>query len=293
MSTPISIELARKLLPDRPAEAHKGTFGHLFVIAGSRGFTGAAQMMCLAAARTGAGLVTAGIPRAVADVVAGSMMEIMTFPLPSTDQETFSVAAVDPAIAFAENKDAIAVGPGLSQHPHARDFALQVIERCTKPMLIDADGLNALATNPDSLSRRTAPTVLTPHPGEMSRLSGLSTNEIQGAREQIAAEYAEKWKVTLVLKGAGTVVASPGGDVFVNTTGNSGMGTGGTGDVLSGMIGSLMAQGMDPTDAAILGVYAHGMAGDFAARDLTERAMIAGDVIDRLPEAWAALEAKA
>lgn len=290
MPTQISIELARKLLPVRPPDGHKGTFGHLFVIAGSRGFTGAVTMMCMAAARSGAGLVTAGIPRALADVVAGSMMEIMTFPLPSNDQETFSPAAADPAIAFAENKDAVALGPGLSQHPHARAFALRLIEKCKPPILIDADALNALSNDIEVLSRRDAPTVLTPHPGEMSRLCGLSTKEIQAAREQVAAEYADKWKVTLVLKGADTIVASPGGDVFLNTTGNSGMGTGGTGDVLSGMIGSLMAQGLEGTDAAILGVYAHGLAGDFAARDLTGRGMIAGDVIDRLPEAWSALE---
>ena len=244
----------------------------------------------MAAARSGAGLVTAGIPRAVADVVAASMMEIMTFPLPSTDQETFATAAADPALAFADTKTAVVLGPGLSPHPHAREFALRVIENCSRAMLVDADGLNALAAKVDVLGRRPVASVLTPHPGEMSRLCGVSTQEIQGAREQIAAEFAEKWKVTLVLKGAGTIVASPGGDVFVNSTGNSGLATGGTGDVLSGIIGAMLAQGLDPTDAAILGVFAHGMAGDFAARDCTERGLIAGDVIDRLPETWAALE---
>lgn len=293
MPTEISIELARKLLPVRPAEGHKGTFGHLFVVGGSRGFTGAVQMACIAAARTGAGLVTAGIPRAVADVVAGGMMEIMTFPLPGTEQETLSPAAVEPALAFAESKDAVALGPGLSQHPHARDFALRLVAECERPLVVDADGLNALATDLEALSRRNAATVLTPHPGEMSRLARLSTKEIQQAREQVAVEFADTWNVTLVLKGARTVVASPGRDVFVNTTGNNGLATGGTGDVLTGIVGSLLAQGLEATDAAILAVFAHGLAGDFAARDLTGRGMIAGDVIDRLPEVWSVLEEEA
>lgn len=293
MATQISIEFARKLLPVRPEAGHKGTFGHLFVLAGSRGFTGAVKLTCLAAARAGAGLVTAGVPRPLGDAVAASLVEAMSFPLPTSEQETFSAAAADPALAFAAKMDAIVLGPGLSQHPQARDFALRVVERATKPLLIDADGLNALSTNLNSLSKREHPTVLTPHPGEMARLLGVTTAEVQKAREQIAAEFAGKWRATLVLKGAGTIVASPGGDLFVNTTGNHGLATGGTGDVLSGIIGALMAQGLEGPDAAILGVYAHGLAGDCAARHKTERGMIAGDVIECLPEAWRALEATA
>jgi NAD(P)H-hydrate epimerase len=217
----------------------------------------------------------------------------MNVPLPASNQDTFSTTAVEPALAFAQDKDAVVVGPGLSQHPHARDFALGFVQSCPVPLLVDADALNALATNLDALARCEQPHVLTPHPGEMARLTGLTTKEVQANRETIARDFAVEHRTTLVLKGADTLVSSPGGDVFLNTTGNAGLGTGGTGDVLSGIIGALLAQGLEPTDAAILGVYAQGMAGDFAARDCTQRGMIAGDVIDRLPEAWHALEATA
>lgn len=281
----------RRLLPERAVDGHKGTFGHVVVIGGSRGFTGAVKMACEAAARSGVGLVTAGVPRCLADVFAVSLMEVMSRPLPDTPEETLAHRAVQPALVLAEGKDAVVLGPGMSQHAEARDFALSFIRKCGLPMLIDADGLNNLSTDLRVL-RGDAPRVLTPHPGEMARLAGMSTVEVQQARVSTASEFAKRHECVVVLKGYRTVI-SDGAFTCVNPSGNSGMATGGTGDVLSGTIGGLLAQGMNALDAAIAGTYVHGVAGDIAMARMTARGMIAGDVIAALPEAWRRLEEEA
>lgn len=286
----ITWDIARRLLPDRPQTAHKGTFGHVFIIAGSRGFTGAAKLAGEAAARSGVGLVTVGIPRPLADVVAASLLEVMSLPLPATDAEALSAEAAGPALEFAAGKQAVVLGPGLMQHQETRSFVQAFVERCPTPLLVDADGLNALKNALDAIKRASAPIVLTPHPGEMSRLMNRPTAEIQQSRERCAREFAESSGCVVVLKGHRTVVAPPEGPVYVNPTGNSGLATGGTGDVLSGLIGGLMAQGLSTRDASLLGVYTHGLAGDIAAERMTERGMIARDVLDAIPEAWRRLE---
>lgn len=283
-------ELLRTRLPERPATGHKGTFGHLFVIAGSRGFTGAAKLTCEAAGRAGAGLVTAGVPRPLGDVVAAGLTETMSLLLPATTEESVALDAVEPALEFAADKTAVALGPGLSQHPGTREFVLEFVRQCPVPFVVDADGLNCLSSNTAVLNQKKAPCVLTPHPGEMARLTGLSTEEVQANREKTALDFARENKCTVVLKGNASIVADEAGETLVNPTGNSGLATGGTGDVLTGIVGGLLAQGMTCFNAATLGVYLHGLAGDLAAHAMTERALIASDVIAHLPAAWRALE---
>ncbi len=280
----------RPLLPVRPRDAHKGVFGHLFVIAGSRGFTGAAQLAGLAAARSGVGLVTLGTPQSLANVVATGALELMTLPLPATRAEGISSEALRPALKFAQDKSAVAIGPGLSQQVSTQTFVRAFVAKCAPPAVIDADGLNALAGHTRVIKNLASPCIVTPHPGEMARLCDMSTDKVQKNREDIAAKFAKEHGCVVVLKGQKTIVAAPDGDVFVNPTGNSGMATGGTGDVLTGIIGALLAQGLPQLDAARLGVYTHGLAGDLAAAERTERGLIAGDVIEKLPAAWRYIE---
>jgi NAD(P)H-hydrate epimerase len=291
MPESLTLEQARAWLPPRPEDGHKGTFGHLFVLAGSRGFTGAAKLVCEAAGRSGVGLVTLGLPFPLADILAVSLTETMTLRLPSTESESFSHDAVEPALEFARGKQAVVLGPGLSRHAETEAFVHDFVVTCPVPLLIDADALNALNQNPGVLSERTAPTVLTPHPGEMAGLLGSSVAEVQSDREQAAQRLAQDTRAVVVLKGHRSLVADSDGGFRVNSTGNHGLGTGGAGDVLAGLLGGLLAQRMPAFEAACLGVWAHGRAGDIAAERMTARGMIASDVIAALPEVWRELEA--
>lgn len=286
MHTKTSREYVASLIPDRPADAHKGVFGHLFIVAGSPGFTGAASLACEGALRSGVGLVTLGVPKSLNSIMEAKTTEAMTLPLPETKQHTLSCAAVEPALKFAETCSALALGPGISREEDTERFVHRFMEKTELPAVVDADGLNALADNLGVLEARTAPTVLTPHPGEMSRLIGRPTSDVQHDRQGCALAFAKDRNVVLVLKGAGTVIASPDGDVAVNNTGGTGLACGGTGDVLTGLIGGLLAQGVAPWDSAVVGVYLHGLAGDLAAEERTERGMVAGDVVRALPAAW-------
>lgn len=291
----LSIDQIRTLLPVRPETAHKGTFGHLVVLAGSPGFTGAVKLACNAACRSGVGLVTAAIPRTLSPVIAASLVEPMTFGLEATDANTVAFECLDALQDLLNGKSALVAGPGLSTHPSTARLMRHLYRIDALPMVVDADGLNALSTYPERLAPRSGATrrhgvVFTPHPGEMSRLTGLDTATIQQHREETAARYAALWQVTVVLKGHGSLVAAPDGRITRCPTGNQGMATGGTGDVLAGILGALIAQGMNTYDAACVGVYVHGLAGDIAAHEKTARAMIAGDLIDALPQAWNQLE---
>jgi hydroxyethylthiazole kinase-like uncharacterized protein yjeF len=278
--------VARELVPPRPEDAHKGRFGHLLVVAGSPGFTGAAALACEAGLRSGAGLVTLGIPQPLASIMAAKTMESMILALPATVESTLSMDAKKPIESFLSRATALAIGPGISTHPETADLLIEMLPTVPVPQVIDADGLNCLSRDPDALGRLPAETVLTPHPGEMARLTGLSTAEVQENRIDVARRWAGTWGVVVVLKGHRTVIAGPGGAVAVNSTGNSGMATGGSGDVLTGLLGGLLAQGMSPWDAARLAVYLHGLAGDIAADDLTPEAMIAGDMLISIADAW-------
>lgn len=290
MADEIDILMARRLLPFRPVDGHKGTFGHVFILGGSRRFCGAPRMACDAAARSGAGLVTAGVPDALANVIGAGLVEPMCLPLPSTALESLSADALEPALAFAADKAAVVLGPGLGTEGEAWQFVRDFVRKCPVPTVVDADGLNALAADCDALRGAAGPLVLTPHPGEMARLTGSATTKIQAHREPMAGDFARQYRCVLVLKGHRTVVAGPEGRILVNTTGNAGMATGGAGDVLSGLIGGLLAQGMAPFDAAALGVFVHGLAGDLAAEEKTQRGMVASDLIAALPASWRLLE---
>lgn len=289
MTELITYKLARKLVPPRPKDSHKGTYGYLLVIAGSVGLTGAAILACESALRTGVGMVTLGVPQSLNIAMEARLTETMTQPLPETFAQSLSAQAFDEISEMAERMHAMAVGPGLSTHPETQQLVKKLVSEIQIPMVVDADGLNALAEHPDVLSSRQAPTIISPHPGEMSRLTGLSIAEIQNDREGIAETYAKKWRVEVILKGAPSLVATTQGGLFINTTGNSGMSTAGSGDVLTGILAALLCQGVEAPEAAVLGTYLHGLAGDIAAEKYTGRGMIAGDMVRCLPDVWSRL----
>ncbi|GMW01124.1 MAG: hypothetical protein AMXMBFR84_22610 [Candidatus Hydrogenedentota bacterium] len=278
-------------LPKRFPDAHKGVYGHLFVLAGSRGMTGAARLAAESAGRSGVGLVTVGAPESSAAIIASGTLESMTFGLPENADGSFSDEAASPAIGRAKDMDAVVVGMGISQHADTRRFIHSFLVRCPVPVVIDADGLNCVSVATSLLRQIQSPVIITPHPGEMARLTGASVAAVQSRRESTAVDFAREYKCVVVLKGHRTIVATPAGGCWINPTGNSGMATGGSGDVLAGLIGGLVAQGLSVEDAGIAGVYLHGLAGDIAAERMTERGMIARDIVGAIPDAWRRLEA--
>lgn len=270
-------------LPPRPRAGHKGTFGRVLVVAGSADYSGAAVLCGKGALRGGAGLVQAAVPACIRPVVAAGEPCYVTAALPDTESGHLAAAAVQPLLKLAEAADVVALGPGLGQ---SRDVTLLVallLEKIARPVVLDADGLNALARmleTPLPLSRA-APLICTPHPGEFERLEPKK----EGGREERAMRFAQSLPCLLVLKGQGTIVTD-GVKVYRNATGNPGMATGGTGDVLTGLIAALVGQGLGPFEAAQLGVHLHGRAGDLAAERLGEVSLVATDVIDHLPLAF-------
>ena len=274
----------------RKRDAHKGTYGHVFLLSGSLGKTGAAVMAAKAAYRTGAGLVTVGTPAGCVPVIAKSMVELMTEPLAETEAKTLSREALPRIMSLLEGKSATVIGPGISTHPSTAELVRGLIPKLTIPAVIDADGLNNLAENPSLLKKASVPLVLTPHPGEFARLTGRTTQEVLEGRLEIVPRFAREHGLYLVLKGYRTLIAAPDGRVFVNPTGNPGMATGGSGDVLSGMIASFIGQEPDFLAAILAAIYLHGLSGDLAAARLSERALIAGDLIRFLPPAIKSLE---
>ncbi|HEV2494391.1 MAG TPA: NAD(P)H-hydrate dehydratase [Terriglobia bacterium] len=274
----------------RKLDAHKGSFGHVLVLAGSMGKTGAAAMTAKAALRTGAGLVTVATAKSALPIVASLGMEFMTEPLPETDAGTVSLRALDDGRfdKLMEGKSVLAVGPGLGITPETSELVRTVVNRYDVPVVLDADGLNAFAGCIGSLRSEGRVRVLTPHPGEMARLTGQSVPQIQAHRVDVARDFAEQRSVHLVLKGFQTLVAAPDGQVWVNPTGNAGMATGGTGDVLTGMIAGLLAQFASRRvgEVAAAAVFLHGLAGDLAASELGQSSMIAGDLLATIPRAF-------
>lgn len=274
----------------RKLEAHKGNFGHVLVIGGSVGKTGAAAMAAKAALRAGAGLATVATPKSALPVIASLSMEIMTEPLPETASGTISMGAIKDGLldTLVEGKSVLAVGPGMGRDPETMELVREVVNRYELPVVLDADGLNAFAGCIKTLFVKGRVRVLTPHPGEMGRLAGEKTSEIVAHRLDVARRFAQKHGVQLVLKGFRTLTAAPDGQVWVNPTGNPGMATGGSGDVLTGVTAALLAQYPDrsPTEVTAGAVYLHGLAGDIAARELAEASMIAGDILDSLPGAY-------
>ena len=281
----ITAELVKEWLPSRPNLAHKGNFGRVLVVAGSRGMTGAACLTGESALRAGAGLVTVAVPETLHEVMEEKLTEVMTSPLPDTGKGSLSRGARQRILSLLEKADVLAIGPGLSQAAEVIALVRELLPQVKIPCVLDADALNALAGSGDILKKVRAPVVITPHPGEMARLLGVTPKEIQEDRIAAAVQAAEKWSVTALLKGARTVVASPDGSVFINPTGNPGMATAGSGDVLTGVVAALMAQGMETARAAAAGAYIHGLAGDLAAREKGMMGLIAGDILSALPAA--------
>lgn len=273
----------RKLLPSRPREAHKGMTGHVFILAGSIGLTGASVLSALGALRSGAGLVTLGIPKSLNAIVAVKLTEAMTLPLPETSGQTLSLKAERKILNFSKRVNAMALGPGLSQNKATVNLIKQLIKKINVPLVIDADGINALSGEPKILLQRKAATIITPHPGEMSRLIDFSVKKIQANRRQIARKVASQFKTVVILKGRDTVIATPKGETFINPTGGAGMASGGMGDVLTGIVASFLAQGLNPLAASKLAVYAHGLAADWLVKEKGLRGIIASDVVDKLP----------
>ncbi|MGH7429874.1 MAG: NAD(P)H-hydrate dehydratase, partial [Candidatus Methylomirabilaceae bacterium] len=278
--------------PPRDPNAHKGTYGHVLVLAGSRGKTGAAAMCSVSALRIGAGLVTLGVPESLNDVMEAKLTEVMTEPLPETAERTVAIAALGKLLKLIDGKRALAIGPGLSTQSETSEVVRELVATVTLPMVLDADGINALASKPETLARAAGPLILTPHPGELARLLSISRDEVLHDRIAIAKKVATDYRVHLVLKGARTLVVDPDGRVAINMTGNPGMATGGTGDVLTGLIAGLLAQGRDPGLAARAGVYLHGLAGDLAAEAVGQEAMLASDLMAQIPEAIRRVKAR-
>ena len=277
--------------PGRAADSHKGTYGRVLIVGGSRGMSGAACLAGLGALRGGAGLVFVAVPESILPVVAAMEPSYLTIPLPNDAEGRLSAGAYDHLQPVFPSQSAVAIGPGWGQSDELTELARRLYTEVPLPLVIDADGLNALAKLPDVLAsppehdRQPAPRILTPHPGEFSRLCGASTREIQQNRERLAVEFARERQVVLVLKGHQTLVTD-GDRLYENTTGNPGMATGGTGDVLTGLITALAAQGLAAFEAAQLGVYLHGLAGDLAAADLSQPGLIASDLPRYLGAAW-------
>lgn len=275
-------DVTNSLAPRAP-DSHKGRSGHLLVLAGAPGKSGAASMTARAALRAGAGLVTLAAPASINAILAAGAPEVMTALLPEIDGGRLGLSSFEPLCGLLDGKRCLALGPGLGQAPETADLLRRVVAESRLPLVIDADGLNNLAGAVAMLAQRTAPVVLTPHPGEMARLAQTSVTVVQSDRIACAREFAQAFKVHLVLKGAGTVIAHPDGFVFVNATGNSGMAAGGMGDALTGLIAGFIVQGFPVAAACHLGVYLHGAAADRQAACKGPWGYLASDVIEAIP----------
>lgn len=270
----------------RSADSNKGMYGHVLVIGGAKGKPGAPAMASLAALRAGAGLVTAAVSESILPIVAGITPELMTIPLKENAAGEIDPGEVD-LDELLEKKTALAIGPGLGQKSSTERFLLEALDAAKVPVVLDADALNILAKHPDRINGSGKTLVLTPHPGEMARLAGISTREVQADRESLARDFAMRHKVILVLKGWRTLIAHPNGEVVVNTTGNPGMAKGGSGDILTGIIAAVMAQYPGrPAEAVNAAVYLHGLAAEFAVREQDEHTLLATDTVAHLWRAY-------
>ncbi len=272
----------------RPADSHKGLYGHVLLVAGSVGKTGAAVLCGRAALRGGAGLVTVATPQPALETIAAAQPEYMTEALPATASGTIASEAVRLGgfATLMHGMTVLGIGPGIGTHPETQEFVRSVVAHADLPIVLDADGLNAFAGQAETLFNRKSPhLVVTPHPGEMARLCGMTTPEVQADRVRIAAEFAGKWNAVVLLKGFHTVIAAPNGDIFVNTTGNAGLAKGGSGDVLTGLLAALIAQfgAADLYRVVALGAYLHGRAAELVSEKSDESGTLAGEVAQAVP----------
>lgn len=272
------------LVPARESNTHKGTYGHLLVMAGSRGKTGAAILACRAAMRVGSGLVTLAAPRSLNNIFASSLVEVMTEPLKEDSNEEMAPLSDQDWRGLLDKKSALLFGPGIGVRDSGRSALRWLLRNLEVPWVIDADGLNILAEEVERLRSARTPPVLTPHPGEMARLIGSDTAAVNRDRIGVARGFARDHRCCVVLKGARTVIAMPEGKVFINPTGNPGMASGGMGDVLAGILAGFLVQGFRVEDALKLGVFLHGYVGDRVAAAKGEIGLIASDVVEGLPQ---------
>ena len=280
---PLKAEMM-SLMPTRPENSNKGDFGRVLIVGGSRGMTGAAVLSAYSALRTGAGLVTLATAESERAIAAGFYPEIMTAGLDAKNG-IICASATKELLRLSTGKNSIVFGPGLGQSPEILPVLAELLRSYTGSLVIDADGLNALSKNVGILKEKSCEVILTPHPGEMSRLVGREVEEVQQNRQEIAEKFAKEYDVCIILKGHASVVAKKGCKTFINPTGNPGLSTAGTGDVLAGMVAAFLAQGLDLFNGAILGVYVHGLSGDIAKEPRGAHGMVASDVIDAIPEA--------
>ncbi len=271
------------LFPERERNSHKGSFGHLLALAGSPGKTGAAALCARGAMRCGTGLVTLGVPQGLHPALEPTLIEPMTEPLAQTATGALSRDALPAIVQLTKGKTALALGPGIGTETETRALVTTLVEETELPLVLDADGLNCIVDQLDCLSKAKGPRILTPHPGEMARLAHCTTQEVQAHRPGTARAFATAHQVILVLKGAQTLIALPDGRIFLNPTGNPGMAAGGMGDVLTGMIGGFLAQGFSPEEAALAGVYRHGLAGDYLETHQGRFGFLASELADALP----------
>ncbi|RMF94640.1 MAG: NAD(P)H-hydrate dehydratase [Candidatus Schekmanbacteria bacterium] len=282
----IEKEDVRKILPQREKDAHKGNFGHTVIIGGSVGKSGAVIMAAEAAMRSGAGLVTAVVPKGINTVIEANLIEAMSFPVEENKNGAISKEAVDSILDFCRDKDVVAAGPGMGADKDGEVIIEALLKNLDMPLVLDADAINILSKNKEILRERKGEVILTPHPGEMGRLMGIKSSDVQKERLEVCIEAAKDFDCIVVLKGKNSIISNRGKKTFINTTGNPGMATGGSGDVLTGIIAGLLSQGVPSEYSASCGVFIHGLAGDIAAEDIGEVSLCAGDVIDYLPEAF-------
>jgi len=280
--TNIQKEITRDL--KRKKSVHKGECGRVFILAGSPGMTGAAYLSAMGALKCGAGLVTVGVPRGVNQILECKLTEAMTLPLPETKQGTLGAQAVEKALKFAENQDVIVLGPGLSQHSGTKKFIREILLNASVPVVLDADGLNGIVDFTEILAKITSSVIITPHIGEFSRLFLQSRLGRKVDFREEARKMSLKYSISVVLKSHATYVAQ-GSKAYLNKTGNPGLATGGSGDVLSGMIAAFVGQKIDDFNASRYAVYLHGLAADLAVKDKTEISLLPTDVLDAIPQA--------
>lgn len=289
----IQKEIISGIMTCRQKYSHKGDYGHVLIIAGSRGKTGAALLSAKACLRSGSGLVTLGVPESLIDVIQGRITEEMTLPLEDSSKGALSSKAIDEILSFASGRiDAIAIGPGIGVSDDTEKLIARLVKNSPVPLVIDADGINSLSANPDILLKAKSAVIITPHPGEMARFYSSAfkqeykISDVERNRLEVSTKLATEYNINVVLKGVPSVIASPKGDVFINSTGNPGMATAGAGDVLTGIIASLVGQGLSPLNASVSGVYIHGLSGDIASAKKGQHCMLASDIIDCLSDAF-------
>lgn len=281
----IDKDMVASIIPERKKNTHKGTYGKVGIVGGSKGMTGAVALALKACLRSGSGLVYSIVPEPLDNILESLVLESVTYPISCNNEGHFNKYSIDEIKDFVDKLDTIVLGPGMGVDKERIELVKDILLHSHKPIVLDADGINCISKSKEVLKQRRQATVISPHPGELSRLLDVNIKEIQSDRIKYCSYAAKRFNSITVLKGSNTVIASPDGDIFVNSTGNPGMATAGSGDVLSGIIGSLIGQKIQPLEATIAGVFLHGLAGDLGAKDKGEYGLIAGDIIENLPYA--------